>query len=288
MRGPQITCDMPATRCAIPLRPWLRRREPWSLDEEYPLVFGDAALARATTIEEDGCLLAHAAYLDVTHVTRSPSREDTTTIRLVGSVVVAPTRRGEGLGRTLMTRVVEDFYASGADLLMLWSDQTEFYAQFGFQDWGSEFLLSPIPSRPEHTLRPAHPTDCDWITQTHERKTRRVHRRASDFERLLEIPRMTCWILEVDGQPMAYACVGKGLDFENVAHDMGGDDTALAELLRALPIHFAAIPREREALAQELGTPVCHPLGLALPQTTLEGHALEVARRVSIEGLDSI
>lgn len=283
-----ITADSGACKHAALLHGWLRDGCAWTLAEEYPSVFAPGSRARSTTLERDGEVLAHAATLDVEHITRDAAGEHQLALRLVGSVVVSPQHRGTGLGRTLMRSVVDDFRASTRDLLVLWSDKAEFYARFGFAPWGRELLMLPHKRRPSSRIRPARPDDAEWLASTHAQKARRVKRSAAEFEALLRTPRLQTWVLERDAQSRAYACVGKGMDYENVAHETGGDDDALGELLCALPIRFAVLPRERQALARRYGRSYPNPLALAQARVRLGDRDLEAALRLSIEGLDSI
>lgn len=260
---------------------WLRPEHAWSMADEYPQIFGEKSSARSVIATDGVRVLAHAACEDISHCERTGAGRTTTRLRLVGSVAVDPAHRGQGLGRDIIEAVLADFHASDANTLVLWSDKPDFYARFGFRPWGHELWVQPTPARPSRRVRPARSDDLDFLVGVHHDKARHVRRTRERLALLLTIPRTQCWILEdARGNPCAYACVGKGLDFAGIAHDSGGRDDDLAELLRALPIQLAILPSERAPLAMRVGPTETHPLGLAIEKTA--------TRAQSLEGLDSI
>jgi ElaA protein len=64
--------------------------------------------------------------------------------RVVGRVVVRADRRGEGLSRLLMARVIEDF---GSDAMLLHAQEyvAPLYAKFGFAAFGDVYREAGIP-----------------------------------------------------------------------------------------------------------------------------------------------
>ncbi len=258
---------------------WLRGPDSWSLAAEYPRVFGAASKAQSLCLVSDAGLLAHAAVLDLVHRDAGAA----TRIRCVGSVVVDPGQRGMGLGRRLLEAVVDDFEASDCEVLLLWSQRRRFYAHFGFETWGSELWVRPDPSLPQQRIRPMREADLAHVARIHDCKPSRVDREAIDFAAALRIPRLDAWVLDADGAVAAYALVGKGMDFPGVVHDSGGENEALVELLRALPMHFAILPYHRLDEATRIGAASLHTIGLARCK-----HARAPRRGWSIEGLDSI
>lgn len=230
--------------------------------------------------------MAHAATLDVAHVdsTSHPNDGYETTLRIVSSVVVSPDCRGQGLGKRLIESVVADFRRSNASVLLLWSERHRFYASFGFEPWGVELRVETVPAHPVRRIRPMRLSDVEAVMRLHAAKPLRVERTASDFADAMSIPRTAAFVLEgPDHAPLAYAFVGKGLDFPGIAHDVGGSSEDLAELLRALPMAFAILPYWQLELARTVGRIGPHPLGLAITKAAVTPH-----QGWAVEGLDSM
>ncbi|MCA8968240.1 MAG: GNAT family N-acetyltransferase [Planctomycetes bacterium] len=264
---------------------WLRPDVPWSIIDEFPRAFGPDTRAKSTCLLHRGRLVAHAATLDVAHVDGTdPDDKHETTLRIVSSVVVRPDCRGQGFGKKLIHSVVEDFRQSAASVLLLWSERHRFYAGFGFEPWGVELRVEPVPAHPTRPIRPMRLSDVEAVMRLHASKPLHVERNATDFADALRIPRTAAFVLEGrDHEPLAYAFVGKGLDFPGIAHDVGGSTEDLAELLRALPMAFAILPYWQLELAQAVGRITPHPLGLAITKAAVAPH-----RGWAVEGLDSM
>jgi GNAT superfamily N-acetyltransferase len=275
-------CDAAdAARLAV-LDEWLRPGVPWSLRDEYPTVFGPGSRAGAHVITAGGELLAHAATLDVTILVREAALRAT----LVGSVVVHPARRGEGLGRQLLAGLVETFQASESELLLLWSERRDFYAAAGLVEVGDELLVEVSPGPDTPRLRAIEPPDLDTVYALHAAKPVRVRRTRGDAARLLLVPELWTFVLERDASVVAYACIGKGLDFTGIVHECGGSDDAVATLLPALATRLGIplpvlLPPWRAGLAARLGAARHGPLGLGLAKSKLPPD-------LYVEGLDSV
>ena len=104
------------------------------------------------------------------------------------------------------------------------------------------------------------------------------------------MPRCDCFVLEAANRVVAYACIGKGLDFENVIHECGGSPEDLARLLPSIcrvqqKELYVMIPPSRPELLQALapwssGASFGH-LGLAISKRQLPPEFY-------LEGLDSV
>ena len=315
------------------LNAWLRDEVPWSLADEYPTVFAESAKARSWILRhDDGTLGAHAACLDI-DVAHPEGSRGRVALRLVGSVAVDPELRGQGIGTRLMDAVIDDFDASGRDLLLLWSDKPGFYERIGFEAFGEEWLVQAeakalssnarlrllrVPgSTPEFEPQASMPaiigaarcneaTDApseqelaearalqdeaerrrfdralDAMLALRDREAVHALRERADFEALLGTPEMETWLLEREGEIVAYACFGKALDFAGVIHECGGADADLLELLPAIPHAAIVLPPHRRQLAHALGEPQSGQLGLALRRKP-------VPEGIWLDGLTSI
>ncbi|MFQ5504205.1 MAG: GNAT family N-acetyltransferase [Planctomycetota bacterium] len=268
---------------------WLRADVAWSLADEYPGVFDRHGDVHHYVIRAGGDrLLAHAA-VRMLHVETGGGRLP---IRMVGSVVVHPEARNRGLGSRLMTGIASEFRQSEDGLCILWSDREVFYERAGFKRFGREWSLKLrlAPEAGESGIRPYESGDLVALLMMHLQKPVHVRRSHRHFERLLCIPRSRTFVLEEGGFPIAYASVGKGLDFLDVVHESGGEDSSLSRLLQGLPRHLGKpvtllLPPWRASLAESL---VPHAeeawlqhLGLAIANGPVPGDFY-------LEGFDSI
>ncbi len=265
---------------------WLRPDEQWSLADEFPQVFGPGATARHHMLMDGDRLLAHAAILD--QESRCAGQSFFTS--LVGSVVVAPFERGQGLGRIVMESVLRDFEASESHALLLWSDKLDFYRHLGLHPIGEEEIIELLPEAvPEdYELRAATEDDLPALLALHEQKPCYCPRELLDFALLLRIPETECMVLVHDGQIQAYAVAGKGLDFRGYVHECGGSEEDIGILVRGLaqgsatPLGFFVAPwRRGHAMAWARGTAVHSEFAIGKVRASLPSSFY-------LEGLDSI
>jgi GNAT superfamily N-acetyltransferase len=219
---------------------WLRPDQSWSLRDEFPQVFGPRSRAQHFVLDLGDETVAHAAALDLDMRVHGRSWHP----RLVGSVVVDPHHRGLGLGRAVMEEVVRNFESSSREALVLWSDKPGFYAKLGFEPFGHEFHVSVDghgveAPEPRAELRPARERDLEELLLLHLGKPIHSARSLGDFESFVRIPDCKTYVADRDGHVVAYACIGKGLDFPNFAHELGGTDADVTWMLRELATHSA-------------------------------------------------
>lgn len=254
---------------------WLRPGCEWGLATEYPQVFGRGSMALQHVLLEGEELLAHAATLDL----RWHGHGHEVVVRLVGSVVTRPERRGEGHASALLDAIREDFRRESPDVLMLWSSSRDLYRRSGFEPLGREHILhlgraslGPMLG----LLRRARPDDVPALHALHAAKPVGTQRRHEDFVRFLTIPRCETWVLEIDKEVRAYASLGKGLDFVDHIHEVGGQDPEVASLVSALlmekgcDIGLLLAPYRSDLqrlLAPFLLTGTHSPLGLGISKT---------------------
>ncbi len=215
------------------LNAWLRPGQDWCLSQEYPQVFRGPSRAFQHVLLDGSELIAHAITLDLDY--RGHGHE--LSIRLIGSVVVNPTHRGQGHGSALIESLRADFLRDLPDLLMLWSDRVDFYERCGFETFGTEFILelSPRALGPRlGFLRRARGSDVPALHALHAAKPSGTRRTREDFADFLSIPACETWVLEIDAEVKAYASLGKGLDFPNHIHEVGGLDPEVASLVSTL------------------------------------------------------
>lgn len=249
---------------------WLRPGEEISLGEELPLIFGEGN-AQHVFLEDEQGLLGHAATLPV-EVDVQDRRYPVT---LISSVGIRPDRRGRGWGQELL-RACE---AIAKPPFLLWSDRIGFYEKLGFRSFGSERLvvLSPLPlPQPDDNetrlgwIREADEQDIPGLELLHAGNRSFCRRSREHWDAFLKIPRVRIFLLmsrPTGGRPIAYAAMGKGMDFPNTIHELGGTPAALSELLARLPYHLGhelACLLPDEELIPRLPITRCQVRGFAL------------------------
>ena len=185
------------------------------------------------------------------------------------------------MGTTVVEDVVTDFRERDSEALLLWSDRPDFYGRLGFRPLGAELAVELADRQADPSARPYRDEDLDAIVAMHEGKAVRTRRSVDVFRRLLAIPGTETTVLDDGDGAVAYACVGKGLDFVDIVHECGGSDDALLRLLPGMNATWALLPAWRMELAAFLGR--VHPRNIALG--IAKG---ELPAELHIEGLDSI
>lgn len=261
---------------------------PPCLVSTYPQVFGPDRLARLFGVFEDGHLVSHAAaQLAEIHVHSRLVRAV-----LIGSVATSPQHRRSGLASDLLRHICAVTQSAGCDLVMLWSDLWSFYEQLGFTPGGLQLELDLVSdgSEPSPGIRAATPADHPSILRLHSVKPVRVWRNLQHLELLMSTSPMTTMVLQRDDDVVAYACLGKGIDFAGWWHEFGGLDADVATLIQGsmttlgldrcivmLPTYRAELPRLFDDASVRSGaSSLCLPLSDAGCVPTF------------VDGLDSI
>lgn len=216
------------------------------LAHEYPLVFGDGAPGGVETVEEDGDVRSACARLARTFVVRGERLR----IGLVGSVVTDPDWRGRGLASRALDAACERLREQGCALALLWADEPGFYERRGWRALGHEVDFAvPADARARlprcDSVRLGGARDALDLLRLHEHHATRVERSAEEMHALLAGPEMGCLVAERAGEPVAYACLGRGEDLRRVVHEWAGAPDDVLGLVRA---HM-----DRERLAGQPG-----------------------------------
>ena len=123
---------------------WRLRQDVFVVEQEcpYPDLDGrdDEAGTRHVLLRQDGALVGYARVLDDADVWR------------IGRVVLAPAARGRGLADVLMLTALE-VTPDREVVLDAQSPLTGWYASFGFEPDGPEFLDDGIPHTPMRLRR---------------------------------------------------------------------------------------------------------------------------------------
>jgi len=201
----------------------LRDRAGFSIQDEYPAVFGEFPGGESLFIEREGRVVSHVAYVarDYHHP------EYRLKVGLIGSVATAAEWREHGLASQLVRATLAEVKAKGCALALLWSDAPEFYVGFGFERAGRErdFRFSPqamldssVTALPFDPGRHGH-----WVWRLYLKHAGRLDRSLEEQKRLFRVPKARVFVTEKNGEVTSYIVIHKGADFANYVHEWGGD-----------------------------------------------------------------
>lgn len=235
----------------------LRQETTTSIAEDSPLLF-DAGedVVRRVVRDAEGHVVSHAAA----RIAVYRSGMHAQSIAIIGAVATAPKHRNRGIATAVLHDLIDDLKGRGVAFVVLWSDVPGFYEPMGFTRAGVELLVE-VPRRlhgvAKSTLvRPMEPDDLDVIAEIHAREPHVLVRSASEWKRLVGIPRCDVYVLEAFGQVEAYGVVGKGHDLGGCLHEWGGPSRHLPSLVggitalrRESALWVMSAPWRRDALA---------------------------------------
>ncbi len=227
----QISADYNAAHCFF--EGLLREPDQCRLEKEYPLVFSPQRMDQLLLLEREGDIKAGLATLPRL-IQATPDLQ--LRALFVGSVVTNPEARRQGFQRQLFELLEERAQEDVYDLIILWSNQIEFYQKLGFvlgglqASWFVEHK-SAFGSH-GHSAKVGQSSDVT-LTEKHFQSfmdKRFCVKRTFEEQRLLwKIPRMKIAYTE-----KAYALLGKGEDFQGVCHEWAGPSGEVLDCLRAL------------------------------------------------------
>lgn len=199
----------------------LRKGSPCRLEDEYPLVFHPNQKDNIFLVRLNEQIHAGLGTL-VREIEIRPG--EWANALFIGSVVTSLESRRKGLQRLLFHKIEEACERWDIDLLVLWSNQIEFYQKLGFELSGLQASWFPthqgnlVAKRPDVRLgatRDLHFSKA--MFDAFHRKTCRVARSIEEMRLLWRIPQMTVAMTD-----HAYALMGKGEDFVGVCHEWAG------------------------------------------------------------------
>lgn len=206
-----------------------------SLDEEYPLVFEQSEGEHLLAIGEQGEARSACALLprDFVFADRARLRGG-----LIGSVSTDPAFRGKGLGSLLINEAEKRLKDEQCAFSLLWAKEPGFYFRMGYCPIGIEldYAIDGAAARrlpAGQGVRPMREEDSRRIHRLYEKHEARLQRSEAETHALLRCPGMQTLVQERDGTLVAYACLGRGSDLQDVIHEWGGDAHDLLALIRA-------------------------------------------------------
>jgi predicted N-acetyltransferase YhbS len=198
---------------------------------DFAPLFDQAALPLSQLVWKDEQIAASASLYPVVVVTPMAQLK----LGVVGAVATDQQFRGQGLSTQVLKDIEQAALAKGLEGLILWSDQTEFYAKSGYAPVGRQIICSLENLPAPYTM--AHGTAVygwDWtqVRILYTRHSLRVARTEAHWKSLESIQSCTRlqW-LDNEGRVKAYIGFDRGHDLKGIIHEWGGEAKALHCLL---------------------------------------------------------
>ena len=209
----------------------MRPGEGLSMASDFPLLVGPDAPSRRLVARVDGRLAAHVAARRLRVGTPAGRSFD---LLDIGAVSTDPDFRGRGLARRLLEVVLEEATLAGIEAAVLWSEVDGFYEKLGFVEAGLETRFTVerpcLPRTASFETRSLGLGDLPALTAMRNREAFPLRRNLDEMHALFRIPRCRARVALEGGRPVAYAVLGKGLDFQATISEWGG----IAELVPTL------------------------------------------------------
>jgi predicted GNAT family N-acyltransferase len=275
----------------------LRHDVDWKISQEYPTALTPNNLHNMSIIEENDQIISHALLKPI--ITKTPHA--IFRIGAIGSVVTDPNHRNKGLSTQNLQNCLLKASAQNCDLVILWTDQFEFYKKFGFQLSGLEYtyeLSQPMPiENKDYKFIKGSQIDPAAILKVYNQHTVNSVRTVEDIRKCLKIPNSNVYtVWNQHNQIMAYAVEGKGSDLTNYIHEWGGNVQCLMDLFSYMiqsenkkytimtPMHSTNLRNKLRMLS-----PTEHQGYLGMIRIhDFESVSLKVKKAFKSEGLDQI
>lgn len=281
----------------------LRADSTWPINSEYPTALTPSNMHNMSIITEDGetpdqqKIISHALIKPI--ITKTPYA--IYKLGAIGSVVTDPSHRKQGLSTLNMQNCLAKASAQDCDLVILWTDKTEFYQKFGFELAGNEnTYVFDKPQAPRvENIRFVKGTQIDpqAILKLYSQHSVGSLRSIDDIQQYLRIPNAnvyTAW--SSSNQLLAYAVDGKGADLQTFIHEWGGQVDALIDLVSHMvktenKNYHLMVPQHSTHLRKVLDDleVYCHRGFLAMLRIhNFDSVAMKVKRAFRTEGFDQI
>lgn len=232
MQGPRSPETHELTKLVEFLNTNLRENSSFPITSEYPTALSASNIHNMSIITDDEKIISHAVLK--TLIVKTP--QAIFKIGAIGSVVTDPAYREQGHSRKNIENCIELAHKQDCDLVVLWTDQFDFYRKFGFELAGYDYSYVidqqlPIQNKNLRFVS-GNNVDPEALQKIYALHTVQAIRNTEDFRQFLKIPNSnlyTAW--GPDNKLMAYAVEGKGADLQNYVHEWGGQVDALTDLL---------------------------------------------------------
>ncbi len=203
--------------------------------------------------KQDGSIVSHVGALPKTLIHNG----NTFNVTLLGGIATSPVYRGGGHFDNLINTVINTF-TKESSLFILWSDLTEMYAKYGFIPAGDQLeskhsnqqLPNEITKNYKKTsLFTLSPKLRDQIKKIYDEITcsdfLTISRAEKSWEDLSNISSTDLYIEQnIAGEILSYFMINKGLDLQNVIHEIGYTNKQrkrVLELLSTAKIWFPGL-----------------------------------------------
>ena len=209
----------------------LRLSSSWTISSEYPTALSANNIHNMSIIVEDEKIVSHAVLKPL--VIKTPFC--IFKVGAIGSVVTDPHHRQRGLSSRNIQNCLSLAEKQDCDMVILWTDQFDFYRRFGFELAGIEhtYVLENKIEIKNTKLRfvDNNRVDPEALLKLHTQHTVHSMRTPDDVRNFLKIPNSnlyTAW--NEQNQLVAYAVEGKGVDLTNYVHEWAGSVDCLLDL----------------------------------------------------------
>lgn len=203
----------------------------WPISSEYPTALSANNIHNMSIIVEDEKIISHAVLK--TLIIKTP--HVILKVGAIGSVVTDPNYRQQGHSKKNLENCVRLAHEQECDLVVLWTDQFDFYRKFGFELAGFDysFVIEKNHEIKNKDLRfvSGNNVDPNALQKLYSQHTVHAIRSNEDFRQFLKIPNShlyTAW--NKQNQIVAYAVEGKGVDLVNYVHEWAGQVEPLTDL----------------------------------------------------------
>jgi GNAT superfamily N-acetyltransferase len=159
-------------------------------------------------------------------------------IGIIGGVVAEPAFRGQGLASKLVSALVDEAKRLGLAGVALWGSEHSLYRKLGFELSGVQrrFSLAPLSKLGSSASAPATRLGRGWTaalwTALDRYRLPGLAIEATDQSWFAAHKNVDWhWALSAEGQVIAYAAIGRGIDLPSIVHEWGGEPVALTAVL---------------------------------------------------------
>lgn len=233
LQGPRSPETHEWTQVVDFLNTHLRQNNNWTITSEYPTAFATNNIHNMSIITEDEKIIAHAVLK--TLIIKTPHA--IFKVGAIGSVFTDPEHRQRGYSRKNIENCISLAQKQDCDLVILWTDQFDFYRKMGFELAGFDYSYiyeNTVPIKNKNLRFVAgNNVDPTALQKLYSQHSVHALRSVEDFKHFLKIPNsnlFTAW--DHHNQLLAYAVEGKGLDLINYVHEWAGQADALLDLFQ--------------------------------------------------------
>jgi GNAT superfamily N-acetyltransferase len=245
MEGPRPPVESEYPQVLDFLDDRLRPNTKWSIASEYPTALGLQNLNNIRIITDAERVLSHAVLKPL--IVKTPNV--IFKIGAIGSVVTDESHRNQGLSRMILENCLEEARRQDCDIALLWTNLYDFYRKLNFELGGSEvactfneeFSGEIVGASSGLKFIKGHQISAEALYRLYSQHTVGSIRSVEDIRKFLAIPQTqltTAW--DNQGQLVAYAVEGKGIDLTGYVHEWGGRVAPLLAL-------FSYLRKERQS-----------------------------------------